>query len=99
MMNGAATIGVDFATPPPIADTARERAAALLQSGHLHRCREGSAVHRDVAELEQAFATLLEARCAVAVNYRGSALLLSLLVAAIIAGSLDAERRQVRDGR
>ena len=85
-MSGAAMLSVDFSTPPPIPDDGRERASALLATGYLHRYREGDAAHRDVADLEQAFATLLGARYAVAVNSCGSALFLSLLAAGLEKG-------------
>jgi dTDP-4-amino-4,6-dideoxygalactose transaminase len=74
---------IDLGAPPPIPGAARQRVAALLESGRLHRYREGDALPGAAARLEAAFAELIGTPYAVAVNSCGSALYLSLIGAGV----------------
>jgi dTDP-4-amino-4,6-dideoxygalactose transaminase len=77
---------IDLSAPPPIPATVREKVSALLDSGRLHRYREGDAAPGAAARLEAAFAELIGTPYAVAVNSCGSALYLSLLGAGVRPG-------------
>jgi dTDP-4-amino-4,6-dideoxygalactose transaminase len=78
---------LDLGAPPPIPQAARDRVAARLVSGRLHRYREGGDAPGAVAELEAAFAELIGTRYAVATNSCGSALYLALLGAGVQPGA------------
>jgi dTDP-4-amino-4,6-dideoxygalactose transaminase len=82
----SAAVPIDLGAPPPIPASARERVAALLDSGRLHRYREGEAAPGAAARLEAAFAELIGTPYAVAVNSCGSALYLSLIGAGVRPG-------------
>jgi dTDP-4-amino-4,6-dideoxygalactose transaminase len=77
---------LDLSAPPPIPQAARDRVAARLANGRLHRYREGGGPPGAVAELEAAFAELIGTRYAVATNSCGSALYLALLGAGVQPG-------------
>ncbi|MFN3824464.1 MAG: DegT/DnrJ/EryC1/StrS family aminotransferase [Pseudorhodobacter sp.] len=73
----------DLGAPPALPPEAQAAALALLENGRLHRYREAGGDGGSVARLERAFAAMLGARFAVAVNSCGSAMFLSLLGAGV----------------
>jgi dTDP-4-amino-4,6-dideoxygalactose transaminase len=68
----------DLGRPAPIPPEARAAAAALLESGRLHRYAEAGGDGGPAADLERAMAALVGRRYAVALNSCGSALFLAL---------------------
>lgn len=77
---------LDLGAPPPVPSRARARVDALLADARLHRYREGGEATSAAARLETAFAALIGAPYAVAVNSCGSALYLALLGAGVRPG-------------
>lgn len=75
----SAGLPFDLGAPPPVPVAARERVAALLGTGRLHRYREGRVEPGAAARLETAFAALIGTPYAVATNSCGSALYLALI--------------------
>ena len=76
--SAAPRLGIDLGAPPSIPHEAMGAAAAVMESGWLHRYGETLGDFSEVSLLEEEFAALVSRRFAVAMNSCGSTMFLAL---------------------